>query len=150
MDHPHRTNKSSSMFDRRNLMKAGLGALAAPAVLKVIPVNAQSRVIKIGHVSPRTGPVAPFGEADPFILNKRFGAIVVADRIDLSLADSEALGIIGPNGAGKSTLFGIRRSPILALSISSCSGRSPSRSCSGRRRVCGIRGRALRDRTASA
>jgi branched-chain amino acid transport system substrate-binding protein len=36
----------------------------------VIPVNAQSRVIKIGHVSPRTGPIAPFGEADPFILDQ--------------------------------------------------------------------------------
>ncbi|HEY7301381.1 MAG TPA: ABC transporter ATP-binding protein [Xanthobacteraceae bacterium] len=40
-------------------------------------------------------------------ISKRFGAIVVADGIELSLADGEALGIIGPNGAGKSTLFGI-------------------------------------------
>ncbi|HWP40826.1 MAG TPA: ATP-binding cassette domain-containing protein, partial [Tepidisphaeraceae bacterium] len=38
---------------------------------------------------------------------KRFGAVVIADGIDLSLAEGEALGIIGPNGAGKSTLFGI-------------------------------------------
>jgi len=38
---------------------------------------------------------------------KRFGAIVVADALDLALADGEALGIIGPNGAGKTTLFGI-------------------------------------------
>jgi branched-chain amino acid transport system ATP-binding protein len=38
---------------------------------------------------------------------KRFGAIVVAERIDLALAPGEALGIIGPNGAGKTTLFGI-------------------------------------------
>ncbi|HZP77698.1 MAG TPA: ABC transporter ATP-binding protein [Pseudolabrys sp.] len=38
---------------------------------------------------------------------KRFGAIVVADGIDLALADGEALGIIGPNGAGKTSLFGI-------------------------------------------
>ncbi len=40
-------------------------------------------------------------------ISKRFGAIVVADAIDLALADGEALGIIGPNGAGKTTLFGI-------------------------------------------
>jgi branched-chain amino acid transport system ATP-binding protein len=40
-------------------------------------------------------------------ISKRFGAIVVADGVDLSLADGEALGIIGPNGAGKTTLFGI-------------------------------------------
>ena len=38
---------------------------------------------------------------------KRFGAIVVAERIDLQLAEGEALGIIGPNGAGKTTLFGV-------------------------------------------
>jgi branched-chain amino acid transport system ATP-binding protein len=40
-------------------------------------------------------------------ISKRFGAIVVADTIDLALGDGEALGIIGPNGAGKTTLFGI-------------------------------------------
>jgi branched-chain amino acid transport system substrate-binding protein len=57
-------------MNRRSLVKAGLGALAAPAILNVIPVNAQSRVIKIGHVSPRTGPIAPFGEADPYIVEQ--------------------------------------------------------------------------------
>jgi branched-chain amino acid transport system ATP-binding protein len=40
-------------------------------------------------------------------ISKRFGAVVVADQIDLSLTEGEALGIIGPNGAGKTTLFGI-------------------------------------------
>jgi branched-chain amino acid transport system ATP-binding protein len=40
-------------------------------------------------------------------VSKRFGAIVVADQIDLALSEGEALGIIGPNGAGKTSLFGI-------------------------------------------
>ena len=40
-------------------------------------------------------------------ISKRFGAVVVADGIDLSLNEGEALGIIGPNGAGKTTLFGM-------------------------------------------
>ena len=40
-------------------------------------------------------------------ISKRFGAVVVAQEIDLALAEGEALGIIGPNGAGKTTLFGI-------------------------------------------
>src|SRR5262249_48900973 len=40
-------------------------------------------------------------------ISKRFGAVVIADGIDLALTEGEALGIIGPNGAGKSTLFGI-------------------------------------------
>ncbi len=62
------TNNRS--LNRRTLIKTGVGALAVPAILNVIPVNAQSRVIKIGHVSPRTGPIAPFGEADPYILDQ--------------------------------------------------------------------------------
>jgi branched-chain amino acid transport system ATP-binding protein len=40
-------------------------------------------------------------------ISKRFGAVVVAQDIDLALGEGEAVGIIGPNGAGKSTLFGL-------------------------------------------
>jgi branched-chain amino acid transport system ATP-binding protein len=40
-------------------------------------------------------------------ISKRFGAVVIAEGINLALAEGEALGIIGPNGAGKTTLFGI-------------------------------------------
>jgi branched-chain amino acid transport system ATP-binding protein len=40
-------------------------------------------------------------------VSKRFGAIILAEEIDLTLAEGESLGIIGPNGAGKTTLFGI-------------------------------------------
>ena len=40
-------------------------------------------------------------------LCKAFGAVVVADRIDLDVEEGEALGIIGPNGAGKSSLFNL-------------------------------------------
>src|SRR5262249_48463330 len=43
---------------------------------------------------------------------KRFGAVVVAQDVDLALAEGEALGIIGPNGAGKTTLFGIACGPV--------------------------------------
>jgi branched-chain amino acid transport system ATP-binding protein len=38
---------------------------------------------------------------------KSFGAVVIADNLDLELAKGEALGMLGPNGAGKTTLFGI-------------------------------------------
>ncbi len=38
-------------------------------------------------------------------LTKKFGAIVVADGIDLDLATGTCLGVIGPNGAGKSSFF---------------------------------------------
>ena len=60
---------------RRRVVTTGLGALAAPAVLRAIPANAQSRAIKIGHVSPRTGPLAGFGEADTFILEQVRGIL---------------------------------------------------------------------------
>ncbi len=63
-------DSSSRPLSRRTLVKAGLGAVAAPSVLRIIPANAQSRAIKIGHVSPRTGPLAGFGEADTFILEQ--------------------------------------------------------------------------------
>ena len=55
-------------ISRRTLVKTGLGAIAVPAVLRVLPAEAQTATIKIGHVSPKTGPLAGFGEADNFIL----------------------------------------------------------------------------------
>src|SRR6266481_3180776 len=58
----------NSGISRRTLVRAGLGAIAAPAVLRVIAANAQSRVIKIGHVSPKTGPLAGFGDKVDLIL----------------------------------------------------------------------------------
>jgi branched-chain amino acid transport system ATP-binding protein len=38
---------------------------------------------------------------------KNFGAVVIAENLDLELGEGEALGMLGPNGAGKTTLFGI-------------------------------------------
>ena len=64
-----------STISRRTLVKTGLGALAAPAVLRTLPAEAQSQVIKIGHVSPKTGPLAGFGEADGFILEQVRGIL---------------------------------------------------------------------------
>lgn len=40
-------------------------------------------------------------------LCKRFGGIVVADQLNLSIGKGEIVGLIGPNGAGKTSLFNL-------------------------------------------
>ena len=40
-------------------------------------------------------------------ISKSFGAVVVADGLDLVLGEGEVLGMLGPNGAGKTSLFGV-------------------------------------------
>jgi branched-chain amino acid transport system ATP-binding protein len=40
-------------------------------------------------------------------LHKRFGGIVVAENVALSIASGQILGLIGPNGAGKTSLFNL-------------------------------------------
>jgi branched-chain amino acid transport system ATP-binding protein len=40
-------------------------------------------------------------------VSKRYGAKSVVDKVSLSVATGECLGIIGPNGAGKTTLFNL-------------------------------------------
>jgi branched-chain amino acid transport system substrate-binding protein len=55
-------------LSRRDAVKLASGLIAAPAILRTIPANAQSAAIKIGLVTPKTGPIAAFGEADDFIV----------------------------------------------------------------------------------
>jgi branched-chain amino acid transport system substrate-binding protein len=64
------TDTNRATVNRRAVIAGGLGAIAAPAVLRVIPANAQSKAIKIGHVSLKTGPLAGFGESDGFIIDQ--------------------------------------------------------------------------------
>jgi branched-chain amino acid transport system ATP-binding protein len=68
-------------------------------------------------------------------ISKRFGAVVVAQEIDLALGEGEALGIIGPNGAGKTTLFGIATGAVapdggrVLLAGTDVTRMSPDRRC---------------------
>jgi branched-chain amino acid transport system substrate-binding protein len=89
---------------RRALIQAG-GTLAGAAALGFPSVVfAQARTIKIGFVSPQTGPLAPFGEADKFTIeqmNKLFGGgIDIGGKkvaIQILQKDSQS----NPNRAGE-------------------------------------------------
>ncbi len=51
------------------MIKGAAAILAAPAILRSTRAYAQNPTIKIGHVSPRTGPLAGFAEADDYVLD---------------------------------------------------------------------------------
>ena len=55
-------------LSRRHILGGLAASVAAPAILTSGRAYAQSPTIKIGHVSPRTGPLAGFAEADDYVL----------------------------------------------------------------------------------
>jgi branched-chain amino acid transport system substrate-binding protein len=56
------------MITRRRILTGVSAFVAAPALLRVTRASAQDATFKIGFVSPQTGPIAGFGEADGYIL----------------------------------------------------------------------------------
>jgi branched-chain amino acid transport system substrate-binding protein len=63
---------SGKSWRRRDVIKViGATAITGPVILRgSIAKAASSKVIKIGHVSPQTGALAPFAEADSFVLGQ--------------------------------------------------------------------------------
>ncbi len=59
---------SKNQISRRNLLAGAAVGLAAPAILYRTRAYAANPVIKVGHVSPKTGPLAGFGEADEYVI----------------------------------------------------------------------------------
>jgi branched-chain amino acid transport system substrate-binding protein len=57
-------------LSRRRFLSGSSAAVAAGAAHLAAPALAQSRTIKIGYVSPQSGPLAPFGEADSFVVGQ--------------------------------------------------------------------------------
>lgn len=55
-------------LSRRAFVAGGAAVLAAPAILRHTRAYAANPVLKVGHVSPRTGPLAGFAEADDYTL----------------------------------------------------------------------------------
>ncbi len=59
----------SAGISRRSFLGAGTAALAAPALLTATRAYAQNPTLKIGYVTPTTGPLAGFAEADGYIVD---------------------------------------------------------------------------------
>ncbi len=57
-----------SMSTRRRVLGGMAATLAAPSLLTYSRAYAANPTIRVGHVSPRTGPLAGFAEADEFVL----------------------------------------------------------------------------------
>jgi branched-chain amino acid transport system substrate-binding protein len=53
---------------RRGFLAGSAATLAVPAILSSTRAYAQTPTLRIGHVSPQTGPLASFAEADDFVL----------------------------------------------------------------------------------
>lgn len=100
-------------------VSAGLGSLAgfSPSVLA-----ASARKVKIGFVTPLTGPLAPFGEADKFVIDGMRevfkNGIMVGDKIhpvDIIVKNSES----NPNKAGEAASNLILRDKVDLMLVAS-------------------------------
>ncbi|MEM6385629.1 MAG: ABC transporter substrate-binding protein [Pseudomonadota bacterium] len=58
----------TTFANRRSVLKGLAATVAAPAILTSTRAYAQAPTIKVGHISPRTGPLAGFAEADDYVL----------------------------------------------------------------------------------
>lgn len=60
--------KNFNNTTRRKFMSRGAAVLAAPALLHTTRAYAANPTIRVGHVSPKTGALAGFAEADDYVL----------------------------------------------------------------------------------
>lgn len=113
----NQNRRTSVGLDRRTVIRRAGGVLATAALASAFPAPGvrAAKPVKIGYVSPQTGPLAPFAEADNFIVGsvrelfKKQGLpieIVVKDSqtnsnraaevaADLILKDKVALMLVG-------------------------------------------------------
>jgi branched-chain amino acid transport system substrate-binding protein len=54
---------------RRTVLKVGAATFASTAVFAPAELRADNLVIKVGHISPKTGPMAGFAEAQDWTLD---------------------------------------------------------------------------------
>ena len=92
------------LTNRRRFLTGASALLAAPAILRATRAFALTPTLKVGHVSPRTGPLAGFAEADDYILkeiSEKFAAGITnngkAVSIEILSKDSQS----NPNRAAE-------------------------------------------------
>ena len=86
------------MITRRSLLKgaAATGALTATGGL-ALPALGQGTAVKLGYVSPQTGPLAAFAEADTFIIDGFKAAAQAAGmNVEVIVKDSQSIPIAPP------------------------------------------------------
>lgn len=87
-------------LSRRSLLKgaAATGAIAAASPLFAPAVHAQGATIKVGYVTPQSGPLAAFAEADNFVIAKMAELSAAAGTpIEIVARDSQS----NPNRAAE-------------------------------------------------
>ena len=105
------------MITRRELLKsaAATGALAATSGL-AMPAIAQGAAIKLGYVSPQSGPLAAFAEADKFIIDGFMAATKAAGlNYEVVVKDSQS----NPNRAAEVTKELIVNDEVNAVLVAS-------------------------------
>jgi branched-chain amino acid transport system permease protein len=88
------------------------GLIPARRVVRALSVTEQSATATRGGFKPNFQIAQPDKElkvGEPLLkvdgLVKRFGGLLAADHIDLTIYPGEVVSVIGPNGSGKTTLF---------------------------------------------
>jgi branched-chain amino acid transport system substrate-binding protein len=113
-------NQALRPVSRRRVIRAG-GAVAASAALG-FPAIAQAKAFKLGYVSPQTGPLAPFGEADSFVLtavrDTFKGGVTIGGKtvpVEIVVKDSQS----NPNRAAEVAADFINRDQVDLMLVAS-------------------------------
>lgn len=113
-------NQAPRPVSRRRVIHAG-GIIAASAALG-FPAIAQAKAFKLGYVSPQTGPLAPFGEADSFVLTavrETFkGGVTIGGKtvpVEIVVKDSQS----NPNRAAEVAADLINRDQVDLMLVAS-------------------------------
>ena len=102
------------MINRRALLRSGLGAAAASGL--VLPAHAKTKTLRIGYVSPQTGPLSSFSAADSYMIDKFLKAAPgLGLDVQVSVKDSQS----NPNRAAEVTKELVSRDKVQLLLVAS-------------------------------